>query len=82
VTFRLGAALTVFAFAFHAQGAEERAKAAGALDKLRDPAQSKRASSASSVATRTAAPVLPSFVIPRDTCQQGEPLQTLPLTKP
>jgi len=76
------AAVAAFFFALQAHGVEGRQKAAGPLGKVLGQAQNKKASGASQAAPKTAPPSLPSFVIPRDTCEQGEPLQALPLAKP
>jgi hypothetical protein len=64
-----------------AQGADERPKEAAARGKVLDTLQRKNASSTPR-ATKAAETLPLTFVIPRDTCQQGEPLQTLPLAKP
>ena len=83
MTFQLTAAtLAVTLFTLHAHGAEEPPKAANPLGKFLGTAQAKKASSFPQATPKAAETPLPSFVIPRDTCQQGEPLQTLPLAKP
>ncbi len=70
--------LAALSLVLPAQGADERPKEATAPVKLLDVLQRKKASR-----TGKTADALPlTFVIPRDTCQQGEPLQTLPVAKP
>ena len=76
------AALAVTLFALQAHGAGDAPKAANPLGKFLGTAQTRKASSVPQAAPKPAEAPLPSFVIPRDTCQQGEPLQTLPLAKP
>lgn len=77
----LAAATGLLILSTGAHGAEQRVKADSPLLKLtRSP--DKKASSVARTPSSAAQPALPSFVIPRDTCQQGEPLQTLPLAKP
>ena len=80
-----GLAAVAFATALltlQAHGAEDAAKPATPLGKLLAAPQPKKASSVPRSEPTAAQPPLPSFVIPRDTCQQGEPLQALPLAKP
>ena len=74
--------LVALSFVLPAQAADERPKEAAERGKLLDTLQRKNASSTSSRAAKAAATLPLTFVIPRDTCQQGEPLQTLPLAKP
>ena len=75
-------ALTALCLGFPALAAEEPPKQAAGVGRLLEGAPRKNASSVPKPAPKAAAASPLLFVIPRDTCQQGEPLQTLPLAKP
>jgi len=75
-------ALTALFLVFPARPAEESPKQAAGVGPLLERAPRKNASSVPKPSPKAAAPSPLLFVIPRDTCQQGEPLQTLPLGKP
>ena len=75
-------ALTALCLVFPARAADEPPKQAASVGSLLERAPRKNASSVPKPSPKADAPSPLLFVIPRDTCQQGEPLQTLPLAKP